>query len=192
MSEAAGAGRNPRSNAKATIQGMPIPGFSRRDLELLAVGASRRIASSTRLQKILFLFAQEHGEEPACGDFEFKEGVSGPWSLRVCDDLEFLDNLGFVHAKAGAEATAEEAFEVDRLRYAVALGVACGYDESVGADHYQTQHYVLSAKGEKRVAELEATRGGFEAFTKLRRIVERTEALTLRELIEVCGSIAAH
>lgn len=93
--------------------------IGRRDLLLLLLGlgstgdVSDEVGGITRLQKYLYLLEKEEQLVPAGEGFEFTPYKAGPYSSRLYDDLEFLENLGLISRKVSAEATEEEASEVE-------------------------------------------------------------------------------
>jgi len=93
--------------------------IGRRDLLLLLLGLGSKsevtegLGGITRLQKYLYLLEQEEHLMPTGVGFEFTPYKAGPYSSRLYDDLEFLENLGLISKKLSAEATEEEASEVE-------------------------------------------------------------------------------
>jgi uncharacterized protein YwgA len=78
------------------------PTISRQSLLLLLLGADESGATSvgiggmTRLQKLLFLLWKEAGIEEVDRGFEFKPYKAGPYSRKLYDELELLENLGLI------------------------------------------------------------------------------------------------
>jgi hypothetical protein len=94
--------------------------ISRRDLLLLLLGVDGKKAAAeglggvTRLQKLLFLLEKEEHVVPTGDGFSFEAYKAGPYSSKLYDDLEFLENLGLIGKKITAETgTEEEAAEID-------------------------------------------------------------------------------
>jgi uncharacterized protein YwgA len=101
-----------------------MPHISTRDLELLLLGVGAKpnrltsgISGITRLQKFLYLLQEEGHVSPNGDGFEFEPYKAGPYSAKLYDDLEFLENLGLVQSDITAEATAPEAAEIDMLSF---------------------------------------------------------------------------
>ena len=105
-----------------------MPEIARRNVVLLLLGIGPKeelaegIGGITRLQKLLFLLGKETGLEPTDSGFEFAAYKKGPYSSKLYDDLEFLENLGFVESEVAAEATPEEAAEIDLLNFEDLMG----------------------------------------------------------------------
>lgn len=143
-----------------------MPEISRCDtvLMLLGVGPGNELSEGlggiARLQKFLFLLQREHDLKPSGDGFEFVAYKAGPYSSKLYDDLEFLENLGFIEAEVAGEATEPEVAEVDGLIFEELIGVQA--DKSPGtpskrldtADAYDERRFTLSEKGRKRVEEL--------------------------------------
>ena len=74
--------------------------ISKHDLTLILLGVDPNggigegIGGMTRLQKYLFLLDREEQVSPSGPGFEFKAYKAGPYSSKLYDDLEFLENLG--------------------------------------------------------------------------------------------------
>jgi uncharacterized protein YwgA len=80
--------------------------IGRRNLLLLLVGTDPGgVGGITRLQKLLFLLEREEGLEPTERGFEFEAYKAGPYSPQLYDDLEFLENLGYLVSYVTAEAS---------------------------------------------------------------------------------------
>lgn len=87
--------------------------IGRREMLLLLVGLDSPTRSGlggiTRIQKLLYLLeAEEHIRAGADG-FEFVAYKAGPYSPRIYDDLEFLENLNYIRR------TVDEAAESDEI-----------------------------------------------------------------------------
>ena len=143
-----------------------------RDIDLLLVGVgedgrtSAGVGGITRLQKFLFLLEKEFGVVPAGEGFNFEPYKAGPYSPKLYDDLELLENLGLVRSEVSAEATDAEAAEVDRLTFEELMG------EEPAADAYEERKYSLTRDGALKVKTL-MERGELkpvtEAVTALKR-----------------------
>lgn len=141
-----------------------MPPISRRDLELLFVGLepgsdnpSGTLGGITRFQKFLFLLEQEENIVANNDGFEFTAYKAGPYSSKLYDDLEFLENLGLIESKATAEATEEEAAELDKLTFDDLIGDSPlgseqqNYDGPKAADAFEERRYRLTRDGVGRV-----------------------------------------
>ena len=132
--------------------------ISRRDLELLllAVGADSReltngISGITRLQKLLYLLEKEGKVLPTGDGFFFEAYKAGPYSAKLYDDLEFLENLGLVQSEVTAEATAAEVAEIDKISFDELLGTGDRPNDSATSDNYEERRYTLTEEGLSRV-----------------------------------------
>src|SRR5437660_385408 len=106
-----------------------MPQVSRRDIELLLLGIgpqsghfSAGISGLTRLQKLLYLLEAEGHVSPSGDGFQFEPYKAGPYSAKLYDDLEFLENLGLIRSEITAEATPAEAAELDKLSFDELMG----------------------------------------------------------------------
>lgn len=98
-----------------------MPTVGRRDLVMLVIGLgvddelNDSLGGITRLQKYLFLLDREAAVQADRDGFRFEPYKAGPYSAKVYDDLEFLENLGLLQSQVTGSATEEEAAEVERL-----------------------------------------------------------------------------
>ena len=138
--------------------------ISRRDLLLLLVGLRPQKSSEeglggiTRIQKLLFLLEKEHSLTPTTEGFSFTAYKAGPYSPKVYDDLEFLENLGFLRREPVAEATDEETAEME-FTFEDLMGpneVMEGGAEELGftRDSFEENKYYITDKGRKKVEEM--------------------------------------
>ena len=124
---------------------------SRRDLELLLIGVDPNsdeldigISGITRLQKLLYLLQHECNVVPRGDGFQFEAYKAGPYSSKLYDDLEFLENLGLVQCEITAEATAPEAAEIDKLNFEELLGTGDDIDGLATSDNYEEKRFTLT------------------------------------------------
>ena len=89
--------------------------MDRRDVLLILIGAGNEyIAGITRLQKYLFLVEQEHGVNPSGDGTDFEPYRFGPYDPNVYDDIQYLQNIGFLEPEdEGAKPQAETIEEMD-------------------------------------------------------------------------------
>jgi hypothetical protein len=163
-----------------------------RDLLLLLVGldtGSVGIGGITRLQKLLFLLAEEEGLRPTDGGYEFEAYKAGPYSPKLYDDLEFLENLGLLHAEVTSEASAAEAEEVDRLSFDHLMGrdVERSTDGEVdgiaSADTYEERRFRLTDDGRQRIEHLLESGDFIPVVNKIRRIKSKYGKYSLNDLL---------
>lgn len=123
--------------------------LSRTDILMLLLAADpsgsgqEAIQGTTRLQKLLFLVEQEAGIKPTEGrDFDFTAFKFGPVSKELYDDLEKLENLGFLEAKAVAEASESELEEYD-----LSFEDLMGDEEQESKESLEERKFKLTKKG---------------------------------------------
>lgn len=143
-----------------------MPRIGRKDVLMLMLGLGSKgttkegVSGITRLQKLLFLLEQEEGLRPTTDGFEFTPYKAGPFSSKVYDDLELLENLGLIESSTVGTATEPEAAELDALDFDELLGDGADTDsdgptDGLGAaDAYEETKYRLSAAGLERVQDL--------------------------------------
>src|SRR5580692_2935505 len=83
-------------------EGRPLmAAIGRREMLLLLIGlnessAEQGLGGITRIQKLLYLLDAEEKIHPSGEGFNFEAYKAGPYSSRIYDDLEFLENLNFI------------------------------------------------------------------------------------------------
>ena len=104
------------------------------------------------MQKFLFLMENEFGLVASGDGFEFTAYKAGPYSSKLYDDLELLENLGHLESEVQGEATDAQAAEVDLLDFDELMGK----DENgpAAADSYEERRFLLTEDGQKRVQDL--------------------------------------
>ncbi len=167
--------------------------ISTRDLLLLLVNAwSQRgdggLGGITRLQKLLFLLEREEGLRATGNGFQFEPYKAGPYSSKLYDDLEFLENLGLLRSEVTAEATEPEAAEVekeeldiDRLSFDDLVE-----DESAkrsDPDAYEERRFGLTPEGKKRVHDLVAKPEYKPVVDSIRKIKSKYSSYSLNDLL---------
>lgn len=168
--------------------------LSRKDLVLLLVGLREdgelgdSIAGVTRLQKYLYLLEKEAGLKPDDrGGFAFTAYNYGPYSSKLYDDIEFLENLELVTSRPVAEASELEADAVETLSYEDLIDdgpTDNGKDEGArAADAYQERRFSLTEKGRKRVAELLAKGEIDPAVQSIRKMKGKFSTYSLIDLL---------
>ena len=140
-----------------------MPSIDRRSLVLLLLGVrpdgtiSEGLGGITRLQKFLYLLEKEENLTTSANGFDFLAYKAGPYSSKLYDDLEFLENLGFLHSEVAAETTPAEAAEVDLLSFDELMGDSSDSssddpaDGMGAADAYDERRYVLTEDGKKKI-----------------------------------------
>jgi len=140
----------------------------RLDLILLMLGIGPQgnivdgLGGITRLQKLLFLLQEEQAISPPENAFRFSAYKVGPYSSKLYDDLEFLENVGLIRSQVSAEATEEyEVEEVDVFIFGELMGddaeATSGTETCDGArasDAYEERKYVITQEGKKHIQQL--------------------------------------
>lgn len=151
---------------------------------------AKGIGGITRLQKLLFLVWKEAGIEQVNEKFEFKPYKAGPYSRALYDELELLENLGYVRSEVQGEASEAEAVELDELSFEQLMGNDADpflSDTSRGAagtaDTFEERRYSLTEKGVKSVKEL-LSKPDAQPFTEgIRRIKSKFADYSLQDLL---------
>ena len=168
--------------------------INRKDLILLLLGVSGKdevaegINGITRLQKFLYLLGREEGFEPDENGFEFIAYKAGPYSAKLYDDLEFLENLGLITSEVAGEATEGEAAEVE-MSFEELMGDCTDTvegtisDALMTADVYEERRYRLTENGKDRVEKL-FHRSEYEPVVDgIRRIKSKFGKYSLNDLL---------
>src|SRR3989442_11328764 len=143
---------------------------SRRNLLLMLVGLDSDpagLGGMTRLQKFLFLLEREEGMKLAAGGYEFEAYKAGPYSPQLYDDLEFLENLGYLESEVTSEASDAEAAEIDRLSFDHLMS---NDTEAETPDSYEERRFRLSETGKERLRQLLQSPDSAPVIDKIRRI----------------------
>jgi len=168
--------------------------INRKDLILLVLGVDVKddfgegINGITRLQKFLYLLEREENLKPNANGFEFVAYKAGPYSAKLYDDLEFLENLGLLTSEVAGEATEGEAAEVEMTFEELmgecsdtVEGTPC--DALTTADVYEERRYRLTKNGKDRVEKL-FQRGEYEPVVNgIRRIKSKFGKYSLNDLL---------
>ena len=181
--------------------------IGRREMLLLLIGLDeppmdRGLGGITRIQKLLYLLDTEEKIHPTGEGFDFEAYKAGPYSSRIYDDLEFLENLSFIKRanpsgksddlgtgalSTSAITSAPEQAEVD-LTFEELMGpedvMAPELDEiAPTADSYEETRYALTEQGKKRVEDL-ISRQEYKPFVDgIRRVKSRFAKYSLNDLL---------
>ena len=144
-----------------------VPTVSKQRLLLLLLGldgssiSKKGIGGITRLQKLLFLLWKEAGIEEVEHGFEFKPYKAGPFSPKLYDELELLENLGLIQSEVQGEATEAEAAELEELSFEQLMGDdarpfqdVTSRSEASTADTFEERRFTLTDKGLKLAREM--------------------------------------
>jgi hypothetical protein len=167
-----------------------MAGIGRRELLLLLIGCDEAtsltdsIVGITRLQKMLFLLEQE-GHVHARGDgFAFEPYKAGPYSSRLYDDLELLENLKLVRSEGTAKSTATETAELNRLNFEDLMG---GFEDREGGlpagDSREARRFSLTPEGKNRAKKLLANNEYQPVVDGIRKVKSKYSHYSLRDLL---------
>ncbi len=172
------------------------PAISRQSLLLLLLGTddsgstSAGIGGMTRLQKLLFLLWKEAGIEEVDRGFEFKAYKAGPYSRKLYDELELLENLGLIKSEDQGEATEAEAAEIEELSFEHLMGDDARPFQSVHsrseastADSFEERKFTLTPKGLERVKTLLDETNKQPFVDGIRRIKSKFANYSLQDLL---------
>lgn len=166
--------------------------ISRRNLLLLLVGLdsdSIGLGGITRLQKLLFLLEEEEGLKPTEGTYRFEAYKAGPYSPKLYDDLEFLENLGLLEGEVTSEASEAEHEEVDLLSFGHLMGREVDespegdFDGAAAADAYEVRRFRVTDEGRKRIEQLLKSNDVQLVAKKIRRIKSKYGKYSLKDLL---------
>jgi hypothetical protein len=176
--------------------------IGRREMLLLLIGlndAEHGLGGITRIQKLLYLLDSEEHIHPSGDGFDFEAYKAGPYSSRVYDDLEFLENLSLIKRSksdddletgalsASAVTSDPEQAEVD-LTFEDLMGpedvMAPEPDEiAPTADSYEEARYTLTDEGKKKMEELLNNRE-YQPFVEgIRKVKSRFAKYSLNDLL---------
>jgi uncharacterized protein YwgA len=165
--------------------------IGRRDLLLLLLGPETHTLSGdeglggiTRLQKLLFLLEEEERVTPKGEDFAFEPYKAGPYSPKLYDDLEFLENLGLIKKRVTAEGTEAEAAEMD-FTFENLIEPEREQDEPFGPapDAYEEYSYTLTDEGLQKVQHLLTSKDYRSVAESVSRIKARFKRYSLQDLL---------
>jgi hypothetical protein len=183
-----------------------MPTLGPRDLLLLLIGlddlaAQDGLGGITRIQKLLFLLESEEHILPTGDGFKFEPYKAGPYSPRVYDDLELLENLDYIRRsktdeesdftgagdQSRTEASDPEKAEVD-LTFDQLMGpedvLASGSEDiSPTADSYEESRFYLTETGKKRMEELLANENYKPFIDGIRKVKSRFAKYSLNDLL---------
>ncbi len=144
----------------------------------------------TRLQKFLFLLQQEYGVVLQ-GDhaLAFKPYKAGPYSKKIYDDLELLENLGLIESTATGDATEAEHAALEDLTFGHLLGSDAESLSSESAelaetsDSFDERRFRLTPAGKSRVEEI-LKNNATEPFAEgIRKVKSRFANHSLQDLL---------
>ncbi len=168
----------------------PKYSIGRRDLLMMLLGVSAQrgvgegIGGITRLQKLLFLLEHEEHVTPAGEGFTFEPYKAGPYSSKLYDDLEFLENLGLIGRQVAAEGTEEEASEID-FTFEDLIEPEREKDDPSGPapDAYEEHRFYLTEAGVQKIQQLLADEAYKPLVDSISRIKSRYGQYSLNDLL---------
>lgn len=172
-----------------------MPSISKHGLTLLLLGVgaeggiSEGLGGITRLQKYLFLLEKEGGIIPKEGNFQFEAYKAGPYSSQLYDDLEFLENLGLIESEVTAQATVEEATEIEELTFDDLMGDGGEevdgeqYDGFGASDACEERRFILTGEGRRKVEDLLGNAQYQPVVNAVRKIKSRFSSHSLSDLL---------
>ena len=156
--------------------------IGRRDLVLLLLGIDSEesgLGGLTRLQKYLYLIEREYDVKPTVNGFEFLPYDFGPYSSKLYDDMQFLENLGYIRSEVSGTATEEEAYEAD-----ITFDNLFGQDiEDVGSDAYEERRYILTKKGLNKMLGILEKKEYKQSMDGIRKVKSRFAGHSLHDLL---------
>ncbi len=165
---------------------------SRRTLLFLLLGVDsgpNGLGGITRLQKLMFLLEREEGIDSIDG-FEFEPYKAGPYSPQLYDDLEFLENLGYIVGEVSSEASEPEALEVDLLSFDHLIGEeveqssdGSDVDGPASADTFEERRFRLSKEGRNRIKDLLLSEDFAPVVNKIRKVKSKFGRYSLNDLL---------
>lgn len=186
------------------IRGSFMATIGRREMLLLLIGlnasSTEGLGGITRIQKLLYLLDAEENIHPSGEGFNFEAYKAGPYSSRIYDDLEFLENLNLVKRAKRSEddletgllstsaiSSAPEQAEVD-LTFEDLMGpedvMAPEPDEiAPTADSYEEMRYILTEEGKRKMEDLLSRKEYRPFIDGIRRVESRFAKYSLNDLL---------
>ena len=172
--------------------------IGRRDLLLLMLGVPGQrtpgegVGGITRLQKLLFLLEKEEHVIPSGEGFTFEAYKAGPYSSRLYDDLEFLENLGLIGRRVAAECAEREAVEAGILFEELAEPMREPCDALIATpDAYEECSFYLTPTGLQKIQHLLADDTYQSLVDSISRVKSRYRQYSLEDLLRHVAAIAA-
>ena len=169
---------------------------SKQSILLLLLGlegpevSTKGIGGITRLQKLLFLLWKEAGIDEVERGFQFKPYKAGPYSRKLYDELELLENLGYIKSEVQGEATEAEAVELEELSFEHLMGDDASpfkgthtRSQASTSDTFEERRFILTEKGLATVRSL-LTKPATEPLADgIRRIKSKFANYSLQDLL---------
>ena len=158
-----------------------------KDLLLCVIGLQEKdilgeLGGTTRLQKLIFLLEKEQNIKANEGQFEFIPYKAGPYASKIYDDLEFLENLGYIKSEIVGETTEEESKEIEALNFEDMIDL--NDDERVGfSDAYLERSFKLTGKGQIKIKDLIKDKDYQPILNGIRKIKSKYGSYSLSDLL---------
>ena len=165
-----------------------MPTIGTRELVMLLIGLgegdelNESLGGMTRLQKYLYLLEKEGGVRVEGDAFHFEPYLAGPYSPKLYDDLEFLENLGLLESQVTGTATEQEALEVEKL------SIDDLFDDPAakqGDEHpaFEERKFSLTPTGIAHVQKLLADKESEPVIDSVRKMKSRFANYSLSDLL---------
>ena len=169
-----------------------LPKVSKHQLLLLLLGldgpsvTAKGIGGITRLQKLLFLLWKEADIQEVESCFQFKPYKAGPYSRKLYDELELLENLALIQSEVQGEATEAEAAELEELSFEDLMGddgQTFGDAEVTSSDAFEERRFTLTDSGLELVREM-LDKPEYQPFVDgIRKIKSKFANYSLQDLL---------
>ena len=164
--------------------------ISRKDLVMLLVGLgeNRSVADGlggiTRLQKYLYVLLEEEAVRPSGDGFGFEAYDYGPYSSKLYDDLEYLENLGYLRSRVTGEASEPEELELDALKFEDLLGDDSDVHPAAPPEESREERmFAVTEKGRARVQALLDDPQVADVVQGVRKVKSRFASHSLKDLL---------
>ena len=149
---------------------------------------SGELGGMTRLQKYIYLLEVEESVTPTGDGFQFTPYKKGPYSSKLYDDLEFLENLGYLESEITSVATDDEAEEMDALTFDFLMGDSeaikrSGEGLAAIEDAYEERRFKLTQKGKEKLKRLVESEQNEPFVEGVRRVKSRFANHSLNDLL---------
>ena len=176
----------------------PVAMMGARDLLLLLIGlgdaaGEEGLGGITRIQKLLYLLEAEEHIRLIGGGFSFEAYKAGPYSPRIYDDLEFLENLDYICRSSSHDETAvAEASEPEKAEVDLTFDELMGPEDMLApdtneiaptADSYEESRFFLTERGKRRMEELLSNESYRPFVEGIRKVKSRFAKYSLSDLL---------
>ncbi len=176
--------------------------IGRREMLLLLIGlndSEHGLGGITRIQKLLYLLDTEEHIHPTGEGFDFEAYKAGPYSSRIYDDLEFLENLSLIKRskvsddlETGTLSTSAVTSDPEQAETDLTFEDLMGPEDVMApepdeiaptADSYEETRYTLTDDGKKKMEALLNNRE-YQPFVEgIRKVKSRFAKYSLNDLL---------